>query len=60
VSCSILGFLLGMKGTARNALMELSKTSFDSNTFTLTLGLGRKKNSTLDNVKIVSQEKRFR
>ena len=30
------------------ALMELSKTSLDSNTFTLTLGLGRKKNSTLD------------
>lgn len=30
------------------ALMELSKASLDSNTFTLTLGLGRKKNSTLD------------
>ena len=28
--------------------MEFSKTSLDSNTFTLTLGLGRKKNSTLD------------
>lgn len=30
------------------ALMEFSKTTLESNTFTLTLGLGRKKNSTLD------------
>lgn len=30
------------------ALMEFSKTTLESNTFTLTLGLGRKKNATLD------------
>ena len=29
-------------------LMELSKTTLDSNTFSLTLGLGRKRNATLD------------
>lgn len=29
-------------------LMEFSKTTLESNTFTLTLGLGRKKNATLD------------
>lgn len=30
------------------ALMEFSKATLESNTFTLTLGLGRKKNATLD------------
>ncbi|MEG0836190.1 MAG: DUF6731 family protein [Anaerovoracaceae bacterium] len=30
------------------ALMEFSKTTLESNTFTLTLGLGKKKNATLD------------
>lgn len=37
---SVLGHL--------EALMEFSKTTLESNTFTLTLGLGRKKKATLD------------